>query len=232
MDVLTEPRILAGTYQHLTKANQFGGTISEFLEMLSHYSERAIQDLIKSYPASAAEFRENHINNISAEFGLLCLSEVQDDILMWSHYTKSHAGFVIGFDTSQAFFANPPLLQVVYAEQRVLVTHSVKQDDPERAKQVNSLIRRKSPHWKYEKEWRQLHFLGQCTKVKDENAACFYYYKSFEPALIARVFIGCRSRNESEIRELLSDPKFERVKVVKYQMHENEFSLIPCRESS
>ncbi len=227
LEVLTEPRILNATYQHLVKCNQFVGTISNFLAMLRHYSERAIQDLIKSYPASATEFRENHVNNISAEFGLLCLSEVEKDILMWSHYTKSHTGFVLGFHTSDAFFANPPLQQVVYAEERVLVTHSVRQNDPQRAKTVNSLIRRKSVHWKYEKEWRQLHFLGQCAKERDEKAGRFHHYKSFDPTLIAKVIIGCRSTNEPEIRELLSDTKFERVEVVKYQMHDSEFALVP-----
>ena len=37
-------------------------------------------------------------------FGVLCLSERWDSILMWGHYAYSHEGFVIGLDTKHPFF--------------------------------------------------------------------------------------------------------------------------------
>ena len=43
---------------------------------------------------------------LNLNIGILCLSEVRDSILMWGHYTDSHQGFVIGFDSDQPFFSN------------------------------------------------------------------------------------------------------------------------------
>lgn len=37
-------------------------------------------------------------------FGILSLSRSNSSLLMWSHYTQSHSGFVIGFDDTNNFF--------------------------------------------------------------------------------------------------------------------------------
>lgn len=36
--------------------------------------------------------------------GALCLSEVPDSLLMWSHYGASHSGFVIEFDAHHEYY--------------------------------------------------------------------------------------------------------------------------------
>ena len=35
--------------------------------------------------------------------GILCLSQVNDSLLMWAHYADSHRGFVVEFDESSSF---------------------------------------------------------------------------------------------------------------------------------
>ncbi len=139
LEALNEPRILAESHRDLTRSNQFVGTFQDFQDWVLLHSELFIQGFIKSYPESAAEFRRDHINTVSAEFGLLCLSEISDDILMWSHYTRNHTGLVVGFQGSHSFFAEQPLLNVVYQEERVLMGQSVKQEDSARAQQINAL---------------------------------------------------------------------------------------------
>src|SRR5271154_115746 len=37
-------------------------------------------------------------------FGILSLSKTPDNVLMWSHYAKSHCGFVIEFDSTHEYF--------------------------------------------------------------------------------------------------------------------------------
>lgn len=37
---------------------------------------------------------------VNSELGVLCLSEIHDDILMWSHYADGHRGIVLQFDKS------------------------------------------------------------------------------------------------------------------------------------
>jgi hypothetical protein len=226
LDALNEPRVLEMTYRDAINLGSFNGSREQFTDFIKKHSELFLKGLIEGYPKSASEFRRNHINDISSEFGLICLSEVEDDILMWSHYTQSHTGFVIGFHMSHAFFVNPPLLQVTYNEERVLMGQYIRKEDPERARQVNSLIRRKSPHWKYEREWRQLYFLPECTTVQQDNPPHNRHFKSFDAGLIAKVIIGCRSTNEKEIRDILAAPQFSAVEVIKYEMHETDFSLV------
>ena len=41
---------------------------------------------------------------LNKRIGILCLSRKHDSILMWSHYTENHKGFVLGFDSNHDFF--------------------------------------------------------------------------------------------------------------------------------
>ncbi|MEJ2671534.1 MAG: DUF2971 domain-containing protein [Deltaproteobacteria bacterium] len=87
--------------------------------------------------------------------GLYCLSEKNDDILMWSHYASGHRGLCLEFDPAiDAQFANRYLfgssLQVIYSEERPVfnVAHIGKPREYQKA------LLTKSIHWRYEKEWR------------------------------------------------------------------------------
>ena len=42
----------------------------------------------------------------AAQVGVLCLSELHDDILMWSHYADCHRGICLVYETIDEFFAD------------------------------------------------------------------------------------------------------------------------------
>jgi hypothetical protein len=42
--------------------------------------------------------------SLNDTIGILSLSEIEDNILMWSHYSADHTGFVIEFDEKHPFF--------------------------------------------------------------------------------------------------------------------------------
>lgn len=228
IEALGEDRVLLMTHKEAIRTGTFAGTCEEFRTFIEQHSEVFAAGLIAGYPASAADFRREHVEEISTEFGLLCLAEVPDDILMWSHYSDRHTGFVVGFDTSLSFFTSPPLQQVQYSEERALVEQSVKKEDPVRAQQVNALIRCKSPHWKYEKEWRQLHFLATCIKGEDSKLRLARYFKPIEPLLVREVFIGCRTSDPlaGRIQAALADRKFSHVQLRRLTIHESDFRLV------
>lgn len=46
---------------------------------------------------------QNVRSELLSRYGVLCLSEVDDNHLMWSHYAANHSGFCIGFDESVLF---------------------------------------------------------------------------------------------------------------------------------
>lgn len=48
------------------------------------------------------------IDKVMKEFGIYCLSEVSDEILMWSHYADNHKGICIGFRSLHDSFCPRP----------------------------------------------------------------------------------------------------------------------------
>ncbi len=86
--------------------------------------------------------------------GVTCFSEVNDDLLMWSHYGGRYKGICLEFDarfdpfhrvTKVRYVKRLPEIDIT----RLLVTRDF---DP-----VIELFCTKSLSWAYEREWRALH---------------------------------------------------------------------------
>ena len=89
---------------------------------------------------------------VTAQVGVLCLSEVHDDILMWSHYADCHRGICLIFDTNFNFFAHAQPVRYQLERPRVNpIAQSTEQ-------MLDNAIFTKSRAWAYEKEWRILHY--------------------------------------------------------------------------
>lgn len=104
-----------------------------------------------------------------AKFGILCLSETPDSLLMWAHYASNHRGFVVRFDEAHPFFSattidgqSLKLSKVEYSQERPVLSSST----------INSphLYYRKSPEWLYEREWRLIKSLGRAAVVVNPDA--------------------------------------------------------------
>lgn len=52
----------------------------------------------------AQELNKRFRDEIDRRFRVLCLSKTNNSVLMWSHYTRSYAGLVIGVDTDHPVF--------------------------------------------------------------------------------------------------------------------------------
>lgn len=86
--------------------------------------------------------------------GVCCLSEKNDDLLMWSHYADAHKGFCLGFNTdSEPFSSARPVRYTT--EVPVVNPISVLLDQDEKA--FLAMILTKFDSWSYEKEWRVFH---------------------------------------------------------------------------
>ena len=88
-------------------------------------------------------------------WGICCLSEVNDDILMWSHYANAHHGFCLEFSTKQGevqFGVEFPTetwipLPVIYSPKYPIVNPIV-------GHSLNETLLAKAKQWDYEREWR------------------------------------------------------------------------------
>ena len=139
-----------------------------------------IKDLFKKhYEQTYKRFRENA--------KIACFSEVNDSILMWSHYADNHSGFCIEYDTRKSSLFKELALPVIYKQERYNATKCLLTKNPNIA--LNPIMY-KDISWSYEKEWRlwgtidyfknKLDFLdlsnaitgiylGACIKEKDKD---------------------------------------------------------------
>ncbi|BDU70805.1 hypothetical protein GETHOR_29060 [Geothrix oryzae] len=92
------------------------------------------------------------------EIGILSLSEVNDNILMWSHYAEQHHGLCVEFLRSEGndLAINEKTLPIRYSIKKpeIAVDELVLGDDSLKKEIRRSLIYTKSNDWSYEREWR------------------------------------------------------------------------------
>ena len=103
-------------------------------------------------PQNLEEFKRSYDSTVTARVGMLCLSEVPDDPLMWSHYADSHRGICLAFDWRDPFFAAAQ--QVRYAKQRPAINPVFHDNET----MLEHALLTKSDHWSYEREWRIVHY--------------------------------------------------------------------------
>lgn len=226
--VVRDPELRHRMYEQALAERSFTGTRELFEQMLDTFQEPLAEQIAADYPRDAAQFRDTHQATIAKEFGLICLAAARDSLLMWSHYTKGHSGLVIGFHTANAFFTDgPPIHEVVYADERVLMGHYGDQADRGRiGQQVADLIKRKSTCWSYENEWRQAHMLAGCIAEPDPlREKRLLYFRPISQTAVAEVVVGCRA-DRASILNVLGQPGFEHVTAFRAKLHESEFKLV------
>jgi len=212
-------------YPNMVKSGQFSGSFAAFRHEIGRRSPKLAKGLIETYPQIAEQLRRGFIDMISQTLGVICLSTVSDDILMWGHYTKSHTGMVIGLACEHDFWRRPELQQVEYTTNRAIFDPGIEREDPKRQLQIKALVRCKSSHWAYEQEWRQLHLLAACVKESDGDNV--NYYVSIPPSLISRVTVGCRFsiKNRTTLERILSRCEFAHVGLQEAHLDDREFRL-------
>ena len=97
-------------------------------------------------------FQDLHVKHIKEKIGVLCLSEVYDDILMWSHYADFHRGVCFQFDGSSQYFAN--VHRVNYLPDRPKINPFLQSTE----EMMDAGLLAKARQWSYEKEWRLMRY--------------------------------------------------------------------------
>lgn len=184
-------------------------------------------------PRMLPEARSRVEDRILERIGILSLTEIDNDLLMWSHYADGHAGFVIGFDTEHPYFARTGHPADDFrCPQRV----EYRQDRP-RIRLVGGSIEEiflvKSNTWKYESEWRAMRGVEEAAATILGNGGPVYLF-DVPTECIATVILGARmSTNDADtIRGILSNRKrFASVRIMQARPHESEFAVVIGDES-
>jgi hypothetical protein len=128
---------------------------------------------------------------VVTDLKLLCLAEVQDNILMWAHYGKNHTGAVLELrcieELDSAWGAARPVryeatMPLLIDEDKLVALLSGVGNLAEDQILENSVFV-KAADWAYEREWR---LIGVCDKTKlTEDFA-------FDVDEVSAVYLGCR----------------------------------------
>ncbi len=125
------------------------------------------------------------------QLGVFCLSEINDNILMWSHYASNHTGFCIEFERTKENDLKPEsCVPVIYpADDSVPV---IDNENLETNSTFAKIATTKSKLWSYEKEWRI---------ISREIGGRTYPL----PGGITSVIFGCRmdEHNRNTIRKII-----------------------------
>jgi hypothetical protein len=135
------------------------------------------QDSIGGIPIDQTSL-ENTKEDVK-EMPVICFSEVNEDILMWSHYTQGHTGFCIEFERKEDNDLGmwESCAPIVYNSDIHVLSFTPQQlEEPE---SFTNIATSKSPHWGYEKEWRLIGLHDLADKLIPL------------PAPISRIIFGC-----------------------------------------
>lgn len=126
------------------------------------------------------------VKKLWENIGVTCLTEKNDDILMWSHYAYGHQGFCLEFDTSYFPFtetSKDTLIKVHYSDSYPPLSLSDLQ--PEKLPDLpKKLLATKSSHWSYEAEWRVF------------SAKSGEY--SYDQAALTGIYFGCKMKESDK----------------------------------
>jgi hypothetical protein len=128
--------------------------------------------------------------------GVLSLSRVNDNLLMWAHYCDSHRGFVLGLDETHGWFRGlnqfgkyTQPLNVIYTSKRP--TFKTGTDDFHERLQCH-----KSIDWAYEEEVRIFRAFGDTKEQIDSHNPMKLHLFDLPRDCIKEVFIGANAGKE------------------------------------
>jgi len=144
--------------------NEIVEIYKRFLEAnnkLSSFEINSIKDIPSDDINQIHEALEKNLkaqqDKMLTQRGCVCFSEVNDNILLWSHYTDGHKGICLEFDTSFPLFAK--VKEVKYS-QKFPSMDPIKMlfgNKDEISEEWLKPLCTKYECWSYEKEWRIFH---------------------------------------------------------------------------
>jgi hypothetical protein len=151
-----------------SKVNDLPLEIRQNLEVLP-------RDDLKQWLIKVAQRSVNSIAEESIQKrGVSCFSEINDELLMWSHYANKYTGFCLEFDTSFEPFSKVRKVTYQNTIPSLSMTDALLNNNYE---QFLELFCIKSKAWEYEREWRCIH---------KESSKNWHY----EPEALTAVYFG------------------------------------------
>ena len=152
-------------------------------------------------------------NLLGSRLLILSLTKKRNNLLMWSHYTNTYQGYVIGFDGNHEFFHTKTdvfskAMDVRYSKERPDMTKvSTPFSSEINIEEAFNVLLTKSDHWSYEEEVRMFAIPQKehCVGFDNNNQPLFLF--KFPPEIIKEIILGYRLSNrlKKEIAEIVRE---------------------------
>lgn len=144
--------------------------------------------------------------DVISSVGYYCMTTKPNNLLMWAHYADSHKGVCLKFDILKDLDTFLVPVQVDYNEQ--YIDFNMLNSD------LLSVLRRKSPEWKYEDEYRI---------IKTDYQGLW----EIKPHCLERIIWGCRTSDadKESIKRLATFSGFMNAKFSVARMKTDSYGL-------
>lgn len=182
-------------------------------------------DFIRLVEKSTIAFaKEKHQEN-QFKTGCACFSEINDSLLMWSHYADGHKGFCLEFDASFAPFNKA--FKVEYSDSFPSIDFiSILLEGKKFDRRALISLLTKYTCWEYEKEWRILNRKSKSFyPYKVDALKAVYFGASIEKSNIENIYLILQRQN--------SDVAFYKAKrsSKKYEIKFDLYTDTPAQKS-
>jgi hypothetical protein len=191
-------------YQQLPEPARVQIPFKQFMVLMSQFAESKKSELLQEFrkltPLAKGWFHQKFDEHI----GALCLSEVPDSLLMWSHYAASHTGFVLEFNAHHPCFHERRSESDEFRHLRRVLYRDARPSAPLSEMEGAEFFLVKSAHWSYEREWRIMRALSEAHSVVPCEPFPIHLF-SFPREAVVSVILGARSTEQTEhsIRTIL-----------------------------
>ncbi len=178
---------------------------------------------LRDVSKSSVKKLRSELTAIRNTLGIACFSEVDDSVLMWSHYANNHAGICVEYDikgiVEELKFSPVPVL---YSNERVVIDSlDIKSLDSLAKERFIHCIVTKSRDWSYEKEWRIIRDQGACGDKWDTTQKGALLDMIRPHSLI----LGCMAKEDLEEQAKVYCSDFK-INLYKMEKSEDTYSLI------
>ena len=209
-------------------------TFNEVRELFNKLVPKKKEYMNKLFLNDELSFEKNiekikkEFNDLIDEYFFYCVSEDATNNLMWSHYSNSHYGFCIEFNTGFV-----PAQEVIY-QNKVVSLNLIEiiklwinlTDGEQLSNDVWYALRTKLDEWKYESEYR-VHASNQMVKKSIERKEKFIKIEYSEKA-VESIILGYRMNKKT--RDYIIQNITYKVKFKESIITDNGFKIIEYKE--
>lgn len=206
-----------------------------------------MNDVYEGIPSTQGELSYFKLKKLGDLASMTCLTETNDNTLMWSHYANNHEGICVEYDLKllqeDSFGICKHLFPVIYDNSRLVnrdiqplieshcalkkaITERYVYDGDEMLDDILPIFLTKGNAWKYEQEWRIVFTKKQMYDVDDE----ILYSGNLPFPCVTAVYLGYRidpdiKANLIEIADRISTTENRKIQVYQAKLENTGYGI-------